>query len=463
MRIGIMCLASCGGSARIATELAIKLAQRGHKVHLFSRTTPFSSKTSAPGITLHTVMPKREANIHPASLHLDWSADDFDTFLGRILDVITTEGLDILHFHYAVPFAFLAEEVKRCLGKSTPQLVGTLHGTDVSIHGRAPATGPRLAKTLRGMDALTTVSANHAHLSAKVFNLPDLPQIIPNFVDLDRFKPQNVSSKVEARKLALRVSEQIIGSPNYLVPTPLPVTELESLQKYRDNQSKPFSPPRPFGFLKPERSLLQVIEKSRRKPRLVHVSNFRPVKDTQSMARIFLSIREQMEAELWLIGEGPEMGAVKSILQRSGFEDDVRYWGLQPSVAPILTQTDLLLMTSLSESFCLAALEAMACGVPVLSTNVGGVPEVVKHGKTGFLFPIGGQQAAVRMAVGLLSNPTQHQTMQQAAIEHASLFGHNQIVLTYEDLYRRLLYPRLNKNMTFHIYCRGYTPISGRT
>jgi N-acetyl-alpha-D-glucosaminyl L-malate synthase BshA len=181
-------------------------------------------------------------------------------------------------------------------------------------------------------------------------------------------------------------------------------------------------------------------------PRIVHVSNFRPVKDAQSMARIFLGIRQQMEAELWLIGEGPEMEGVVSILQQGQVESDVRYWGLRHDVAPLLAQTDLLLMTSLSESFCLAALEAMACGIPVLATRVGGVPEVVIHGETGFLFPVGDHDVAVRTAVNLLSNPTQHQAMGVRAGQHASRFDHNKIVPAYENLYQRLLYRKSSRS-----------------
>jgi N-acetyl-alpha-D-glucosaminyl L-malate synthase BshA len=181
------------------------------------------------------------------------------------------------------------------------------------------------------------------------------------------------------------------------------------------------------------------------KPKIAHISNFRAVKDPQSMARIFLRIREQMEAELWLIGDGPEMMAVKSILQQSGFEDDVRYWGLQRDVAPLLAQADLLLMTSLSESFCLAALEAMACGIPVLATEVGGLPEVVVHGETGFLFPLGDHSSAARLAVNLLSDQNLLRTMQIAAARHAYQYGVEKVVPLYEDFYQQLLYRRFQR------------------
>lgn len=155
------------------------------------------------------------------------------------------------------------------------------------------------------------------------------------------------------------------------------------------------------------------------------------------MARIFLAIRARIETELWLIGSGEEMDAVRSIFRKSAFEDDVVYLGLRSDVASLLRQVDLLLMTSLHESFSLVALEAMACGVPVLATRVGGVPEVVIHGSTGMLFPLGDHALAADMAVSLLSNPPAHRAMRQAAIQHAVKFRVERIVRKYEALYKR--------------------------
>ncbi len=389
MRIGIMCLPSFGGSTRMATELATKLAGRGHQVHLFARTPPFDNRNYGDGITLHTVFPDREAGLHPARLHTDWSGRDYQAFLDCLLAVITRERLDILHFHYGVPFAFLAADVKERLGRQAPLLVGTLHGTDVSVYGHDPAYKSRLAEALRRMDALTTVSASHARLAAQLFDLPALPEVIPNFIDLSQF--------MHRRSFSLHRP--------YIIPNQAGAGEITS--SYR--------------------------------PRLVHVSNFRPVKNVQSVAHIFVQLRQQMEAELWLIGEGPDLDAVKAILRQERVEADVRYWGLRRNVAPLLAQTDLLLMTSLSESFCLVALEAMACGVPVLATRVGGLPEVVIHGKTGFLFKSGDHKMAVLLAVYLLSNPGRHQLMRAAAMAHAARFDHHQIVPAYENLYERVL------------------------
>jgi N-acetyl-alpha-D-glucosaminyl L-malate synthase BshA len=381
MRIGMMCLSSMGGSARIATQLAAQLARRGHRVHLFARTTPMGAEIHAPGVTLHTVTPHLEPHIHPASLFVDWQPADLDVFLSHILSVVASEGLDVLHFHYAVPLASLAAQVKCRLRRAAPLLIGTLHGTDVSTVGRDPVCGPDLARTLARLDALTTVSDSHAALAAQLFRLSAPPLVIPNFVDLAAFKPARHRPSV-GESLPLR-------------------------------------------------------------PRIAHVSNFRPVKDPQSMARIFLEIRKEMDAELWLIGEGPEMPAVRSILQQAGVEKDVRYWGLHGNVAHILAQTHLLLMTSQAESFCLAALEAMACGVPVLAPRVGGLPEVVLPGVTGWLFPPGDLATAVGLAVNLLSDQARYDAMSAAAVRHAARFGHEQVVPLYEDLYARLLDARL--------------------
>ena len=372
MRIGMMCHASFGGSARIGIELALALAGRGHHVHLFTRTTPLGGWDQPNGVILHTLLPDAADTLHPATLHTDWSEGDLQRYTERILQVIADERLDVLHFHYAVPFAYVAQNVRRCLVDAAPRLVGTLHGTDVTHAGKDPAVAPKLAAALRCNDVLTTVSHSHARLAASAFNLPSRPRVVSNFIDLARFKP---------------------------CPETAPLAD----------------PARPR--------------------RVVHVSNFRPVKDAPSVARIFLGIRERLSAELWLVGSGEDLPAVRQILDRSDYAADVCYAGLQRDVAPFLRDADLLLVTSLYESFCLVALEAMACGVPVLATRVGGVPEVVTQGHTGLLFPLGDNAEAVDLAVGLLTDPPRHQAMRQAAIRRAARFGVEQGVRAYEALY----------------------------
>ena len=203
-----------------------------------------------------------------------------------------------------------------------------------------------------------------------------------------------------------------------------------------------------FGLLKPPAVVSNFVDllnfrprinsTPRSRPKIAYVSNFRPVKDPKSMAHIFLDIRKQIDSELWLIGDGPEMEAVKTIFKNSEFENDVTYWGIQKQVAPILAQTDLLLLTSLYESFSLAALEAMACGVPVLAPKVGGIPEVVIHGKTGFLYPAGEHSHAVNIAVKLLSDTGIRKKMKQRAILHSHNFDINKVVSMYEEVYGRV-------------------------
>ena len=368
MKIGIMCHSSCGGSTRVATELAKELFRRGHRVHLFTQTAPFGYHNSTNGVILHTTTPDHKNNHHPAYLYTSWTDKEIEAFKNRVLEVTISDKLDVLHFHYAVPFGFVAAEIKQRLRQDAPLLVGTLHGTDVTVYGTDPVKGPRLAQALSHMDLLTTVSANHARLSADVFGLLKQPEVVSNFVDLLKFRPRINSTPRSRTKIA-------------------------------------------------------------------HISNFRPVKDSKSMAHIFLDIRKQLDSELWLIGDGPEMETIKNIFRDSEFENDVIYWGIQKQVAPILAQADLLLLTSLYESFSLAALEAMACGVPVLAPKVGGIPEVVVDGKTGFLYPAEEHPHAVNIAVELLSDANISKKTKNGAILHSQNFDINKIVSVYENFY----------------------------
>ncbi|MCX6000031.1 MAG: N-acetyl-alpha-D-glucosaminyl L-malate synthase BshA, partial [Chloroflexi bacterium] len=382
MRIGIMCHASLGGSVRIATGLSDELARRGHRVHLFTLGAPFGAWGSASGVVQHQVVsPDCPEARNPSTLHTEWSSVESQAFMSCILAVLEGEGLDILHFHYAVPFAFLAGDLRDLRGDDSPVLVGTLHGTDVSILGCDPIKGPILSQALKKMDALTTVSVSHSRLAANVLWLPDFPEVIPNFVDIGRFRPSHA------------------GEPDELV------------DRHAEGRTG-----------------------EHRRPRIAHVSNLRPIKDLETVAHIFVGIRERMDAELWLVGDGPEMETTRSIVEQKGYANDVVSWGLRENVAPILARADLLVMPSLSESFCLAALEAMACGVPVLATSVGGLPEVVLHGKTGFLFPLRDPSMGVRLAVHLLSDRQLHSQMAKAAAEHARRFSQGEIVSRYEDL-----------------------------
>jgi N-acetyl-alpha-D-glucosaminyl L-malate synthase BshA len=368
MRIGILCHASCGGSGRVATELSKELVRRGHQVHLFTHTPPFGQGLARPGLVLHTLRPHAAPGAHSADLYTAWLPAEEQGLVAQIVAVARRERLDLLHFHYAVPFAWIAGAVHDQLGRAAPPIVGTLHGTDVLVHGQPGVLGARLRAGLSTVDALTAVSDNLARLARDTLRLAAFPEVIPNFIDPARFQATT----------------------------------------------------RPAG-----------------RPILLHISNFRAIKSPQRLAHIFSGIRAKLDAELWLVGDGPELPAVRALLAQAGHTADVRYWGLQREVSAIVPQASLLLVTSDYESFCLAALEAQACGVPVLATRVGGLPEVVAHGTSGLLLPPDDLAAFAREGVALLTDAPRYQAMTQAAVRQARRFATERIIPQYEALYAR--------------------------
>jgi N-acetyl-alpha-D-glucosaminyl L-malate synthase BshA len=370
MRIGILCHASCGGSGRVATELGKELARRGHQVHLFTHTPPFGHEP-VPGLVLHALQPQALPGRHAADLYTAWQPAEEEALVERIVAVTRRERLDLLHFHYAVPFAWLAQAVRDRLGWTAPPIVGTLHGTDVLVHGQAAGAAP-LRAAVHAADALTAVSESLALLAQQVFHLGRTPQVIPNFIDPARFR----------------------------------------------------AAPLPAG-----------------RPVLLHISNFRAIKSPLRLVEIFSAIRARVDAELWLVGDGPELPAVRAGVAAAGLTADVRYWGLQRNVAAIVPQASLLLVTSDYESFCLAALEALACGVPVLATRVGGLPEVVTHGVSGFLLPPDDPAAFARHATALLTHEARRRRMGRAAVRQAHRFAAAHVIPRYEALYTSLIHP----------------------
>jgi N-acetyl-alpha-D-glucosaminyl L-malate synthase BshA len=370
MRVGILCHSGIGGSVRIACTLASELTERGHRVHVVAQRPPVADWLKDSGVSTHTLLPPANGRL-PVGLKVDWSNDEQAAFSSLVADVARRERLQLLHAHYAVPFAQVAAWLSRRLGESGPVTVATLHGTDVSIHGREPSKRRLLSESLRALAAVTTVSHDHARLARHLFALPDSPLVIPNFIDTTKFKPT----------------------------------------------------PSPHGG----------------RPRIAHVSNFRGVKDPRSLAHVFLAVRERIDAELWLVGDGPSLPALREVVSDAGADGAVRFFGATTDVATILREADLLLMTSVVESFCVAAAEAMACGIPVVAPRVGGLAEVVNDGTTGHLFPVGARAEAVDAVVELLARPSLRRRAGKAARRQVGRFASESIVPRYERLYRDLV------------------------
>jgi len=296
----------------------------------------------------------------------------------KIVDVATWHGLDVIHVHYAVPHAaaaLMARDILRAEGKvEPPRIITTLHGTDITIVGADPSYLPVTRYGIMQSDAVTVPSVYLRDETIRSLDLPGLPIVcIPNFIDPARFYPSE----------------------------PDPSDDEECV----------------------------------RHPSIVHVSNFRAVKRIPDVIHTFAALRAQMHASLILVGDGPERPAAEMLVRKLGLKYDVQFLGKQDDFVPLLQRAALFLLPSESESFGVAALEAMACGVPVIATNVGGLPELVVHGETGFLADVGdiaGLTDACRQA---LSSATRWRTLSDAAAHRArTLFSIEPRLDAYEDL-----------------------------
>ena len=369
MRIGLLCHRGVGGSAMVAVGLARQLAARGHDVHVIARAAPPGLTPPPPGVTLHCL--RDDDDDVTTGLDVDWTPAQLRQLAVRLATVVRDHDLQVVHFHYAVPFAWVVRDAVRRLGAARPAVVGTLHGTDVSVFGRRHGVRRRLAPALANLDALTTVSHHHAALAARVFGLSELPDVIPNFVDLDRFPPR---------------------------------------------------------ALPPEGT----------RPRIAHISNFRPVKEPESMARIADRVLATAPAELWLVGSGEMMPEVETILEARIAQGLVRRFGVRLDVEAILPQTDLLLVSSRMESFCLVALEAMASGVPVAAPRIGGLPELVEDGVSGLLYERGDEEGATRLILEYLGSRELQERLRAGALARARTLSTDVVIPRYEQMYREL-------------------------
>ena len=297
-----------------------------------------------------------------------------------MVDVISNNQLQLLHVHYAIPHASAAYMAKKILegeGRRIP-VITTLHGTDITLVGRDKTYAPVVTFSINQSDAITAVSSNLRDETYKNFPIRKNIEVIRNFVDVKRF-----------RKKPIDAFRKVIAPDNERIVT--------------------------------------------------HASNFRRLKRVDDVVKIFAEINKALPSKLLLVGDGPERPMAESLCRDLDICDDVRFVGRQEQIEEILAISDVFLLPSDYESFGLAALEAMAAGVPVISTNAGGLPEINVQGKTGFLSPVGNVQEMAANAIHLLQDDSLLEQFKQHAKDQADTFDIANVVPQYEALYDRFL------------------------
>ncbi len=296
----------------------------------------------------------------------------------KMAEVVKREQLDILHVHYAVPHAVCAYLAKQMVGENL-KIVTTLHGTDITVLGQDVTLKDLIALAINKSDAVTAVSADLIRQTREALDITRDIDLTYNFIDKRVYYPREVST--------LR-SE----------------------------------------FAAPDEKIL------------MHISNFRPVKRVPDVIDVFYRVNQSMPSKLLLVGEGPDMPKVQSRIRELGIEDRVHFLGKQDEIAQVISLADVLLLPSEKESFGLVALEAMACGVPTVGSEAGGIPELVLHGVTGYLAPIGDTAAMAEYALTLLGDPVKKEAMRAACLERAhTQFCDQKITREYEEIYYRVL------------------------
>jgi len=302
------------------------------------------------------------------------------TLASTMVDVVMNNDLDLLHVHYAIPHAsaaYMAKQILKKKGKDIP-VITTLHGTDITLVGKDKTFEPVVTFSINESDAITAVSKNLRDETYHSFHIEKEIEVIYNFVDINRFskKPLDAFKKVLAPD-----GERII----------------------------------------------------------THASNFRKVKRVNDIIHVFANILKEVPSKLLMVGDGPDRPDAEALCRELDICDHVRFLGKQQEMEEILAISDMFILTSEYESFGLSALEAMAAGVPVLSTNAGGLPEINIHGKTGYMAPVADVKELSRLGLELLKNEDMLNIFKQNAKEQAMKFDIHHIVPIYEELYERFV------------------------
>lgn len=379
MNIGIVCYPTFGGSGVVATELAKTLAYKGHNIHMLSYARPARLDTLETGITYHEV----SINSYPL-----FEYPPYDLALAtQMVNLIEHQNLDLLHVHYALPHAtsaYLAKQIMAEKAQHVP-VITTLHGTDITLVGSDPSYKHVVEFSIDKSDGVTAVSEYLKQETYKRFNIKQDIKVIPNFIDLDRFKKSN---KSHFKKAICPNDEKVI----------------------------------------------------------VHVSNFRKVKRVPEVITVFSKILEAgIESKLLLVGDGPDRQKAEQQCRELGICDHVRYLGKLDQVEEVLSIADLFLIPSGSETFGLAALEALSCSVPVISSDIGGLPEVNIHGETGYLCNLDDVDSMADYGVKILTDSDLHKTLATNARKQAERFNQDIIVEEYERFYEEVSKKMLQK------------------
>ena len=372
VNIAVLLHGGAGGSGVVATELGLCFAKKGHQVHFVADRVPFRLiELNLEGVYYHQV-DKMTYPLFDAPLTTLAEAS-------KLAEVIEEVGIDLVHAHYAVPHATAAVLARDMVRSKRPVVITTLHGTDVTLVGLDRAYLRTTQYSVEKSDLVTAVSDYLADYTVSEMGVRRKIEVIPNAVDLERFKPRQ--------------------SP-------------ELRQRYAH----------------PEEKLL------------LHVSNFRPVKRTQDVIRVFAKVSEQLGSRLLMIGDGPERHKAAELAAELGISGRVSFLGSFPRIEDLMAVCDLFLLPSSQESFGLVALEAMASGVPVVAARTGGIPEVVQDGVSGYLCAVKGIDAMAKAAVRLLTDETLHSDFAKAARARAeSAFSEAVILPQYERAYEKAL------------------------
>lgn len=354
--------------------------------------TELGKKLAERGHEIHFItssMPFRLKGFYQSITYHEVEVNNYSVFqyapydialANKMAEVITEEELDVLHMHYAIPHAVCAI-LARDMAKRNVGIVTTLHGTDITVLGVDSSLKGAIQYGIEKSDIVTAVSKSLASQTHELIGADQTIETVYNFIDPADYYPQDVSHVRE-----------MLG-------------------------------------IKPEEKVI------------LHVSNFRKVKRVDDIVRTFKYIRNQMPAKLVLVGDGPERHAIMEMSKGTRYEKDILFLGKQENVAELYALADLFLLMSEKESFGLVLLEAMACGVPCIGTNIGGIPEVIEHGYNGYIVEEGAVEKAALYAVELLANPTKYKHFREQAIATVQTkFDMDQIVSQYESLYERVAY-----------------------